>query len=262
MKEWNLIDVVEIAEFHMNARLFLVTYLSAGLKVKGYLAVPKGTGPFPALVYCRGGIRNVGMTRLAWVSRFVEQGYVVFAPFYRGNRGGEGREDFCGEDRHDVTHAIDWLKLHPQVDPKRLHLFGFSRGAVMALFAAMECKEVASVVVWGGVSEMSVTYEERIDLRRMLKRIIGGTPAKFPERYQLRSPIYFLHELECPVLIVHGTLDQQVGFIHARLLEEALHAQNKRYTTFFYEGEGHFFHAPLFNQAIERMFQWLNTSIQ
>jgi dipeptidyl aminopeptidase/acylaminoacyl peptidase len=99
---------IEIQEFNPNARLYLVTYLSQGFKVKGYLAIPRKKGPFPLLVYCRGGIRNVGMTRLAWVKRFVEAGYIVFAPFYRGNRGGEGREDFCGE---ALAHPFTKLKI-------------------------------------------------------------------------------------------------------------------------------------------------------
>lgn len=248
---------IEIHEFNPNARLYLVTYLSQGLKVKGYLAIPRSKGPFPLLVYCRGGIRNVGMTRLAWVERFVEAGYIVFAPFYRGNRGGEGREDFCGEDRNDVFDALSWLRVHPLVQQQHMHLFGFSRGSVMALYAAMRYKEVASVVVWGGVSDMTLTYEERTDLRKMLKRVIGGTPQKKPKEYWARSPIHQIGELEAPVLLIHGSEDQQVSVEHATLLAEALDGANKTYTKCVYEGAGHFLHPHLFDQAISDMFSWI-----
>lgn len=42
----------------------------------------------------------------------------------------------------------------------------------MALFVGIYCP-VKSIVTWGGVSDMFLTYEERKDLRRMIKRVIG-----------------------------------------------------------------------------------------
>lgn len=252
-----MIDSVEIPGFHLKAKLFLVSYRSKGLKVKGYLAVPRGQGPFPLLMYCRGGIKNVGMTKLAWVSQFVEQGYVVFAPFYRGNRGGEGREDFGGEDRHDVLEAVPWLKELPMVDPLRMHMFGFSRGSLPALYSAMAYDCFRSVTVWGGVSDMVLTYEEREDLRRMLKRVIGGPPWKKPEEYERRSPLLRVEELKCPVLIIHGADDRLVGVEHAYRLAEALREAGKSYTLRIYEGLGHLFPPMEREKAVREMFTWM-----
>lgn len=246
-----------IPDFHIRATLYEVTYTAQRLKVKGFLCLPPGQGPFPLLVYCRGGIKRVGMTRLAWVSRFVDRGYAVFAPFYRGNRGGEGREDFGGEDRYDVIEAFRWLSAHPLLDTSRFHLFGFSRGAMMTLFTAMEDLGIKSVVVWGGVADLSLTYEERVDLRRMLKRVVGGTPAKMHKGYAWRSPIYDVEKLKCPVLIIHGTEDKQVGVEHAHLLAHALEAAGMPYTLRIYEGEGHFFQQEIYKQALEDMFAWI-----
>jgi dipeptidyl aminopeptidase/acylaminoacyl peptidase len=253
-----MFKLAEVPEFHTAAKLYLVTYLSNGFKVKGYLAVPRGDGPFPTIVYCRGGIKNVGMTRLAWVRRFVEHQYVVFAPFYRGNRGGEGKEDFCGEDRLDVTSALHELRRCSLVQEDRIHLFGFSRGAVMALFAAMECSFVRSVVVWGGVSDMALTYEERLDMRRMLKRVIGGTVNKSPEAYKWRTPLHRLREIRCPILIIHGEEDQQVSVRHALLLAQTLEQNNQAYALWTYKNVGHFLSPDLFEETINNMFSWMN----
>lgn len=50
----------------------------------------------------------------------------------------------------------------------------------MGILTAIEMgKSAASFVSWGGVSDMFLTYEERKDLRRMMKRVIGGTPKKY-----------------------------------------------------------------------------------
>lgn len=252
-----MLEQREIPEFHLQAKLYLVSYAVSGLKVKGYLAVPHGAGPFPLIVYCRGGIKNVGMTKLAWVSRLVQEGYVVFAPLYRGNRGGEGREDFGGDDRMDVLEAIPWVIGLPMVDPDRMHLFGFSRGSVPALFAAMKFSCFRSVTVWGGVSDMVLTYEEREDLRRMLKRVIGGPPWKKPEEYEWRSPIRRVHEVRCPVLIVHGSEDRSVGVEHAYRLATALTQAGKPFETMIYKGLGHHFPPMEMEQAWRRMFSWM-----
>lgn len=254
-----MIEQYEIPEFHPGAKLYLVTYLSRGLKLKGYIAVPRGKGPHPLMVYCRGGIKNVGMTKLAWIEEFVERGYMVFAPFYRGNRGGEGREDFAGEDRYDVIDALPWLANHDLVDNKNIHLFGFSRGSLMALFAAMESHHVRSVIVWGGVSDLTLTYEERVDLRRMLKRVAGGTPGKVPQSYRYRTPLHRINELNCPVLIIHGAEDQQVGVEHAYRLAAALHEAGKHYTLRIYQGLGHHFPPPQKEKACELMFRWIKS---
>src|SRR4051812_7290829 len=79
-------------------RLERITYTSQGLRVKGYLVAGVDGRARPPLVYCRGGIRGVGMVRVPRLVTLARRGYTVFAPFYRGNEGGEGREDFGGED--------------------------------------------------------------------------------------------------------------------------------------------------------------------
>lgn len=74
------------------------------------MAVPDLAVPAPGLIYCRGGIRKVGMVRKRRIMSMAKRGFVVFAPFYRGNEGGEGREDFGGEDRFDVCHAVSLVQ--------------------------------------------------------------------------------------------------------------------------------------------------------
>ncbi|RKD24432.1 hypothetical protein BEP19_08570 [Ammoniphilus oxalaticus] len=252
-----MIRLEEIREFHFAANLNLVTYRSQGYKVKGYLATPKGAGPFPLLLYCRGGLRNIGMTKLAWIAHFVSRGFVVFAPFYRGNRGGEGREDFGGDDRHDVMDALSWLKQLPFIDPARIHLFGFSRGAIPALYTAMKFPEICSVAVWGGVSDLNLTYEERVDLRRMLRRVVGGPPWKNGKAYARRSPVFDIKTLECPVLIIHGKQDQLVGVAHAHRLAEALRQAGKRYQLWIDEQQGHLFNVAQQAVEMDRMLTWM-----
>lgn len=59
-----------------------------------------------------------------------------------------------------------------------MHLFGFSRGGLMALWTAILRNDIKSVVTWAGVSNVTSMYMERVDMRRTLKRIIGGSLIK------------------------------------------------------------------------------------
>ncbi|WP_206105421.1 alpha/beta hydrolase family protein [Paenibacillus thalictri] len=241
--------------------LYMLTYISDGLKVKGYLVVPKAGAPYPALIYCRGGIRKVGMVRKRRIMSMARRGFVVFAPFYRGNEGGEGREDFAGDDRSDVCHAITAVQSLPEVKPGPVPLIGFSRGALMALAAARECDQAGPVVVWGGVSDLFDTYEERVDMRRMLKRVVGH-PRKQTEQYVRRSPVYWADEINVPILIVHGTSDAQVNAGHARKLADALEKAGKEYAMELYGGLPHRFPKEEDERALDAVFAWITGKLQ
>lgn len=244
-----------------NVNLFMITYWSSGLRVKGLLAEPKKEGLYDGLLYLRGGIKSVGMVRPARIAQFASEGFVVFAPFYRGNQGGEGNEDFAGKDREDAFSGFELLKRNPKVDPDRIHIFGFSRGGVMALLTAIEKRDAASVVSWGGITDMELTYEERKDLRRMMKRVIGGSPKKVPEEYKWRTPIYHLENLCCPVLIIHGGKDQNVSIEHAYRLEKRLKELGKRVTTWYFPNFTHYFPPAMNRKMVTSSCQWMKNQV-
>ncbi|MFD2613586.1 alpha/beta hydrolase family protein [Paenibacillus gansuensis] len=275
--------------------IYQLTYLSDTYKVKGYLCLPYGydfpaaalqaslenyyqTGnlpvteiaksrlaedgmltdrKWPVLVYCRGGIGKVGAVKTAWLEDFSPHGHLIFAPCYRGNEGGEGRDEFGGADQEDVNSAIRFLRTLPFVDPARISVMGFSRGSINATQTAAGLQQIHKLVLWGGVSDLAVTYEERIDLRRMLKRVLGGTPSRKPEAYASRSPIRLVSRLACPVLVMHGSEDQQVDIGHSLRLYEKLKKEGLPCMFHRYEGYGHHLPAPIHKEAISRMFRWL-----
>ncbi len=250
-----IIDKLKFPSPHPEIELSLITYLVDGLKVKGLLAEPKNDEIYDGFLYLRGGIKNVGKVRPARIIQFASEGFIVFAPFYRGNQGGEGNEDFAGDDREDAFSAFQILSEHSRV--KKIHIFGFSRGGVMALLTGIKFSEAASVVTWGGVSDMSLTYIERKDLRRMMKRVIGGTPTKVPEQYQYRTPLYLLEELKPPVLIIHGRKDTNVSIEHAYRLENRLKELNKSVECWYFEQYTHYFPPAVNRQIVSDLTLWM-----
>lgn len=271
-----------------------MTYLSGEYKVKGYLSLPYGYkldldelnaqvhqvyGPaempmtviannikeeqqdinerkWPVLIYCRGGIGRVGQVKTEWLERFSRSGFIVFAPVYRGTEGGEGRDEFGGGDMEDVPAACRLLSSLPFIDTQRMSAMGFSRGSVNAAYAASETDYIRQLVLWGGVSDLSKTYEERVDLRRMLKRVVGN-PAKVPEAYQARSPIHMAERIHCPVLIVQGSEDAQVLSSHGLQMYNRLKEAGADVDMHWYENYGHHMPPEMHMLAIERMFNWI-----
>lgn len=252
-----IIDKQRFPSPNPNIDLSVVTYYSNGLYVKGLLAEPKGVEFYDGFLYLRGGIKNVGKVRPARIVQFASEGFIVFAPFYRGNQGGEGNEDFAGDDRQDAFSAFTLLQEHPQV--KKVHIFGFSRGGVMALLTAIQFPEAASVVTWGGVSDMFLTYVERKDLRRMMKRVIGGTPSKYPDRYKYRTPLFQLEKLQAPVLIIHGEQDRNVTVEHAFRLEKRLKTLNKKVESWYFKEYTHYFPPAVNRKTVEDLTAWMKS---
>ncbi|WP_141680877.1 alpha/beta hydrolase family protein [Caryophanon tenue] len=240
---------------HDSVKLTEITYSSRGVSVKGLLAEPKASGTYEGLVYLRGGLQHVGMVRAARIAQFAQQGFIVFAPYYRGNRGGHGRDEFAGDDRYDALYAVDVLKQF--CSSSRIHVYGFSRGGIMALWLAAMSDDITSVVTWAGVSDVTYLYEERVDMRRTLKRIIGGTPMKYPARYAARTPLFALNYVQAPLLIIHGTHDEHVDIEHAYFLAGCARVLDKQVETWITEGQKHHYGPALNRQTVRDLCKWM-----
>lgn len=235
-----------------NVELSEITYCSQGLKVKGLLAIPKQVTK-DGLLYLRGGIQRVGMVRPARICQFAQQGFIVFAPYYRGNRGGEGRDTFGGDDRYDAVNGAEVLKQFSE----NLFVTGFSRGGIMTLWTLVLRKDIVAAATWAGTVDMFATYEERVDLRRMLKRVVGGTPKRVPEAYAKRNPLNYVEAITTPLLIIHGARDVHVHIAQAYMLRDALKAHHKDYETWFYKDYPHAFPAAENRQMVRDLSSWL-----
>lgn len=235
-----------------DVSLLEITYWSEDALVKGLLAIPKCEAT-EGILYLRGGIQSVGMVRPARIAEIACEGMVVFAPYYRGNRGGQGKDEFVGIDRYDAVNGVDVLK---QFVKGAIHVFSFSRGGIMALWTGILRSDIASIVTWGGVSDLLLTYEERVDMRRMMKRVVGS-PQKYPHIYEKRTPLHRIQEISCPVCIIHGKQDDHVSFEHATRLAAALERQQKHVETWFYEQYTHYFPMKINHEVVQKACEWM-----
>ncbi|MCQ4085303.1 S9 family peptidase [Saccharibacillus sp. JS10] len=220
---------------------------------------PTAKSNYPVLVYCRGGIGKVGRVRVDWLAEFASFGRIVIAPCYRGGESGVGYDRFGGADLEDSRIAMQIAQAIPQADSKQIAVLGFSRGSINGTDAAIS-EKATHLVLWGGLSDLGQTYEERIDLRKMLKRVMEGSVYKIPEKYQERSPIYMAKDIECPVLVMHGTQDVQVKYEHAARMYAELQRLGKPGELFTLEDLGHHMPQKVRMKVLGDMFEWLDNN--
>ncbi|MCP4156385.1 MAG: alpha/beta fold hydrolase, partial [bacterium] len=155
---------------------------AANLTLAGTLSTPKSGGPFPVVLLITGsGPQNrdeevMGHKPfLVWADTLTRQGIAVLRLDDRGTGKSTGQlrhattEDFAG----DVLAAIEFLKKHHAVDPKRIGLLGHSEGGVIAPMVAAQSKDVAFIVMLAGTG---IDGAEILLLQNELISRAAGTP--------------------------------------------------------------------------------------
>ncbi|MFZ0414939.1 MAG: S9 family peptidase, partial [Candidatus Acidiferrales bacterium] len=178
----------------------------------------------------------------------LQEGYVVFAPDYRGSIG-YGRDwrdavynDIGGKDAKDAWMAGNYLKTLPYVDPNRIGVWGLSYGGFFTLKALTDQPTLfrAGVDV-AGVVDFAMYYTDPYHSEWTASRI--GTPEQNPEVYAQTAPINHIDRLARPLLILHGTADVNVPFLESvRLIDQILKQKKGSLVSFMmYPGEFHYF---------------------
>lgn len=125
----------------LPGKLELVTYPSGPLTLKAGLYVPEEEtngepAKHPALVYLHGGF-SLSVEDLLSCYEFIEAGFVVMAPAYRGENGLPGKNELFLGEVDDAAAAARWLAKRPEVDPERIYAFGHSAGGGIAALLSL-----------------------------------------------------------------------------------------------------------------------------
>lgn len=193
-----------------------ITYSSDGLKVKGYIARPKADGKFPVLIWNRGGYGLHGsledLTAYLILASTAVWGYAVLATQYRGNHGGEGAEDWGGEDVNDAYNLIDLAAELPFCDASRIAVEGASRGGMTTYRLLTMYERFRCAIVHAGVANVFRLCEVREDFRKLVTKLFGEYSDQRQQELRRRSAIYFADQFprSTPLLLLHGTNDLRV----------------------------------------------------
>ena len=199
-----------------EVNFYKISYVSDGLIVKGYLSAPLKEGKYPCVIFNRGGNRDHSIINEATLIRFLgtisSWGYVVVGSQYRGNDGGEGKEEFAGKDVNDVLNLIPFLSNIDKADTSRIGMYGWSRGGMMTYRALTETNKIKGAVVGSGMADGFINTKKRPEMDTVFTELIPAMLQNRDSVLQTRSATYWADKIckTTPLLIMHGTADWRV----------------------------------------------------
>ena len=156
--------------------------------------------------------------------RSVSVGSTAAQPGY-GNS--DGPPDYCGPLTQDAAlAALARLRAKPFVDPDRVAVFGYSRGATVAAMVATRDARLAGVILGAGAYDFFTWYPTRIGgIDHNIATEAGTSAAAF----RARSALHHADRIRSPVLILHGERDELVPVAQAQAFAARLGAAGVPY---------------------------------
>lgn len=165
--------------------------------------------------------------RMEWCQYYAMQGYVVMSVDPRGT-GGRGRKFQTSVYRRlgqletlDIQEAARWAGHQSYIDPSRMAITGWSYGGYQTLMAVTTgtspfkaAVAIAPVTDW---RFYDTVYTERYML----------TPEQNDDNYRTSSPLTFAANLNCRLLIMHGTADDNVHLLNTMQYVSALQSAGR-----------------------------------
>ena len=194
--------------------------------------------------------------------------YYVIEVDYRHSTGygRKFREDvtnWMGKyETQDIVDGINYLaQNYSQADTSNVGIYGGSYGGFMALYATSVAPDyfdaaaaLRAVTNWENYYHTNPWYT--------LPRL--GKPEADSAHYARSSPITYVDELEQPVLILHGLIDNNVGFQDAaQYIDELIQAENKDFDMMMYPAERHSFEDPdAWYDEYSRIFEFFEENLK
>lgn len=194
-------------------------YQSDRFKVRGYLAYPKDISKkYPCVIWCRGGFRNAGalddFNAQGILGQLASWGYVVFESQYRGNVGGDGKDEFGGKDLNDIENLIPLANNIEFADKSNWGIEGWSRGGMMTYLTLTKNHNFKVAISTGGISNVQCTVDESNFMKNLLEHINYVIDENFcQERTVLKHVDKY--SKNTPTLLIHGTKDKRIPAHHS-----------------------------------------------
>jgi dipeptidyl aminopeptidase/acylaminoacyl peptidase len=145
-------------------------------------------------------------------------------------------------DVEDCVNAARFLASAGKADPHRLVIRGGSAGGYTTLAALTFHPGVfAAGASYYGISDIEVLVRDTHKFEsRYLDTLVGPYPAA-ADIYKARSPIHFVDDLACPLILFQGLEDKVVPPNQSQMMADAVRAKGLRVDYLTFEGEQHGF---------------------
>ena len=272
-----------------NYQQYIASYNSDGLKIYGLLAIPNGPVPkdgYPAIIFNHGYIPpeeyRTTERYVAYFADLANEGYVVFRPDYRGHGDSEGKPEgayFSPGYTTDVMNALSTIEKMPQVNKKKMGMWGHSLGGFLTLRALVLTHDIKAAVIWGGVVG---SYKDMSEEWWSKRRVPSFTPSQrelqsnrpsrqnFTNKYgqpadtpfwNAISATTYLNDITAPIQLHHGLSDETVPPQLSQILKDKLTKIGKPVELYTYEGTDHNI-SQSFSLAMSRTIKFFDTYLK
>jgi pimeloyl-ACP methyl ester carboxylesterase len=208
-----------------------VTLINEGKKLFAIFHRPIGLTTYPAVLICHGFAgTKVGRHRI-YVNlseALAAKGIASLRIDFRGCGDSEGsfEETTLEGQVSDALLGLNFLKNHPQVDPKNIGMLGRSMGGPIAVVAARRFGKVKSLALWCPVFSARPWLEEWEHVLQTSNGNGSGSStvsfhgqtasqALFEQLFELQMERELADLAHVPLLHVHSELDEIVNISHA-----------------------------------------------
>ncbi|MGB8859135.1 MAG: S9 family peptidase [Ilumatobacteraceae bacterium] len=238
---------------------FAVPCTDGSNEIDAWIMRPHGFDPaqqYPVVLNVHGGPHTqYGETFFDEAQLQAAAGFVVLMS---NPRGGSGREQAWGQaimgPQHPVAPGSGWggvdvddvmavldtaLARYPFCDPARVGMQGGSYGGYMATMLAGRFSNRFKAICTERAVNNVLTEEVNSDIATIFRVEHGPTHIDHPEEYERLSPIRFVRDITCPVLIIHSENDLRCPINQAEELFVAMRLLGKDVTFYRFPGESH-----------------------
>ncbi|WP_444923687.1 alpha/beta fold hydrolase [Microbulbifer sp. DLAB2-AF] len=222
-------------------------------KIPAFVYKPRDIkAPVPVIISIHGGpeaqYRPLFSSKYQlWLKKL---GAAVIAPNVRGSAGygksylamdnGYKREDSV----KDIGALLDWIATQPDLDAKRVAVFGGSYGGYMVLASSVHYSDrLKAAVDIVGISNFVTFLTNTKSYRRDLRRVEYGDERDPQMREFLEgiSPNNHVEKIQIPMFVVQGQNDPRVPVTEAEQIVTALRASGNQvwYMNALNEGHGY-----------------------
>ncbi len=189
------------------------------------------------------------------------KGYVVWLCDNRtaSSNGAESSWPLAGRfgasELRDIEDGVAWLEAQPWVDGSRVAISGWSYGGFMVSYALTHSDKFAAGIAGGSVTDWR-DYDS-IYTERYL-----GLPQNNPEGYRDSSPRFSAASLSGRLLLIHGTMDDNVHMQNTLQFARELQLADKPFEMMLYPKTRHGVReAPLRRHMQRLMIDFLDRTI-
>lgn len=232
-----------------------VSYTSRdGLKINGYLTLPKGKEAknLPVVVNPHGG----PWARDVWrwnpeIQFLANRGYAVLQINFRGSTGygksfwQSSFKQWGKTMQNDITDGVDWLIKQGIADSKKIAIYGGSYGGYATLAGVTFTPDVyACAVDYVGVSNL-FSFMKTIppywkQYLEMMYEMVGH-PEKDSIALTESSPVFHVDKIKCPLFVAQGKMDPRVNINESDQIVNALKSRGVDVQYMVKDNEGHGF---------------------